>query len=82
MAIKLAKFKDQNQINKTRTYDRIYAPPYNDMTTGERLLLMSNIASDNGKCWWIKRFLTNNKIGPKKPSIKRHWFARSEVKKN
>ena len=32
----------------------------------ERIRLSANDASDNGRCWWIYKYLTNNPIYGKK----------------
>tara|TARA_R100000353_G_scaffold51763_3_gene41039 strand:- start:14370 stop:14576 length:207 start_codon:yes stop_codon:yes gene_type:complete len=40
----------------------IYTKPYHKYTTHQRLLKMADMASDNGRCWWIRNFLINNHI--------------------
>lgn len=66
MSIKLAALKNQDLLGKLREYDKIYTSPYHEMTTSERLTLAADIASGNGRCWWIKTFLISNRMSPKK----------------
>ena len=62
---KITEYRLKNK-EKLREYDKIYTSPYHEMTTSERLTLAADIASGNGRCWWIKTFLISNRMSPKK----------------
>lgn len=38
----------------------IYAKEYRNMPTDKRRQLAANIASNNGKCWWVYKWVYNN----------------------
>ena len=45
--------------NKPREFvdSNIYIKEYQGLFQGERFLKAADIASDNGRCWWIREFV-------------------------
>ena len=51
--VEARKRQKENQLTK-------FLPSYQNMTSQERILKAINIASDDGRCWWIKKYLTSH----------------------
>tara|TARA_Y100000401_G_scaffold117582_1_gene127369 strand:+ start:810 stop:998 length:189 start_codon:yes stop_codon:yes gene_type:complete len=51
---------DSHRYEEGRGKQHIYAEPYRNMPTEQRRKIAANIASNNGKCWWVHRWIYYN----------------------
>lgn len=59
----LASFAEHKLIKKkVKKRELLYTKPYNSLSTHQRYRKMVEIASDAGRCWWIKKYLMSNQM--------------------